>query len=639
MTAKRSTYKFQTEARQVLEMMVYSVYSNKDIFLRELISNGSDALDKLRIESLTHEGLRDEAQDLHIRIETDPSENILSISDNGIGMNKDEIKEFIGTIARSGTREYLDYLKEQNKKDLAEELIGQFGVGFYSAFMVAEKVSLLTRRAGEEDAWKWESTGDGTYTLEEAQRPTHGTTVILELKTPDEEKGIKDYTGEWTIREIVRKYSDFVAYPVRMKVERKKDEETVMEDVVLNSMKAIWARPDNEVTDEEYSEFYKHISHDWNEPWKRISMVAEGVSQFRGLFFIPSKASSGMFLREQNEGINLYIRKVFIMNDWKDLIPEYLRFVRGVIDSEDLPLNISREILQDDPQVKLIRRSSVRKILSELKKVLRNDPENYRNFWNEFGVILKEGIVNDPDNRKSILDVSLFPSTASKEEPTTLEGYVARMQDEQEEIYYVTGQVLDNLRNSPHLEAFTDKGYEILLLADPVDEIVMHYCQDYNDKKFVSVGQGNVRPGTEEEKKKSREILDEKEKSFEDLLSFMKEKLGEKVKDVRLSDRLSSSPACLVTGEEDVSPQMEQILRAMGQEVPEIKRILEINPEHLLFNTLEELYNNEALHERLGEYCELLYDQALLAEGGTITDPAQFGRRIADLMVRSVEEK
>ena len=637
MTAKRSTYKFQTEARQVLEMMVYSVYSNKDIFLRELISNGSDALDKLRIEALTHEGLRDDAQDLHIRIETDPSENILSISDNGIGMNRDEIREFIGTIARSGTKEYLEYLKGQNKKDLAEELIGQFGVGFYSSFMVADKVTLVTMRAGENVAWKWESTGDGTYSLEETQRPTHGTTVILELKTPDEEKGIKDYTGEWTIREIVRKYSDFVSYPVRMKVERKKDDETVIEDVVLNSMKAIWARPENEVSDEEFTEFYRHISHDWNEPWKRISMKAEGVSQFRGLFFIPSKASSGMFMREQNEGINLYIKKVFIMNDWKDLIPEYLRFVRGVIDSEDLPLNISREILQEDPQVKLIRRSSVRKTLAELKKTLNDEPDDYRKFWKEFGVILKEGIVNDPDNRKSILDIALFPSTASGEDITTLQGYIDRMQEGQEEIYYMTGQVLENLRHSPHLEAFVDKGYEILLLADPVDEILMHYCSDYEDRKFVSVGQGNVRPGTDEEKKRSLEALEEKGKSFRGLLSFMKEKLGDRVKDVRLSDRLSTSPVCLVTGEEDVSPQMEQILRAMGQDVPDIKRILELNPEHPLFSTLADLYGKEDLHGKLKEYCEIIYDQALLAEGGTIKDPAGFGRRIAHLMVNAID--
>lgn len=639
MSHNAQTYSFETEARQVLEMMVYSVYSNKDIFLRELISNASDALDKLRISALTEESLKDAARDLCIRIDADPSSHTLSVSDNGIGMNSDEIRGFIGTIARSGTKEYLQYLKDHNSTDLAEELIGQFGVGFYSSFMVAEKVTLITKHAGEKEAWKWESTGDGTYSLEETTREGHGTSVILQLKTPDEEKGMKDYTREWTIREIVKKYSDFVSYPVRMEVERTKDDKTEKEDIVLNSMKAIWARPENEVTPDEFKEFYKHISHDWNDPWKRISLKAEGISQFRGLFFIPSKATTGMFFREQNEGISLYIKKVFIMNDWKDLIPEYLRFVRGVIDSEDLPLNISREILQDDPQVRLIRRSTVRKILAELKKTLREDRNDYRKFWEEFGVILKEGIVNDPDNRKNILDLSLFPSTASREELTTLEEYLGRMKEGQEEIYYITGQVLENLRNSPHLEAFVDKGYEILLLSDPVDEIAMHYSPEYEGKKFVSVGQGNVRPGSEEEKDKTSELLREKEKEAESVLSFIRTSLGEKVKDVRLTDRLSSSPACLVTDDQDVSPQMEQILRAMGQEVPEIKRILEINPDHNIFKTLKGLYAREELHQRLKEYSELLYDQAVLAEGGTIEDPAEFGRRLADLMVRSVESE
>ena len=637
MTEGKSTYNFQTEARQVLEMMIYSVYSNKDIFLRELISNASDALDKLRIEALTNDKLRSDANNLCIRLEADSQKNILSVSDNGIGMDDEDVKNFIGTIARSGTKEYLEYMKSRPSANVAEELIGQFGVGFYSAFMVAKKVILLTRKAGDDKAWRWESTGDGTYTLEPAERPEHGSTVILELKTPDEEKGIKDYTGEWTIREIVRQYSDFVSYPIRMNVKRKKDDgKEEKEDLVLNSMKAIWARPENEVTSEEFNEFYKHISHDWNEPWKRISMAAEGVSQFRGLFFIPSKASSGMFLKDRNEGISLYIKKVFIMNDCKDLIPEYLRFIRGVIDSDDLPLNISREILQDDPQVKLIRRSAVRKILSELKKTMKEDQEGYGKFWDEFGVVLKEGAVNDSENRKHILDLALFPTTAFPEEKTTLKGYLDRMKEGQMEIYYSTGQNLDNLRTSPHLEAFVDKGYEILLMADPVDEIVMHYCPDYEDMKFISVEQSEVSPGTEEEKEKSRKTLEEKSEGAKDLLSFMRKSLEGSVKDIRLSDRLSTSPACLVNGEEGISSQMEQILRAMGQEVPDVKRILEVNPNHPLFTVLKELYDKEEFHEQLKDYCRIIYDQAVLAEGGTIKDPAGFGRKIADLMIKSI---
>jgi len=637
MTEGKTTYNFQTEARQVLEMMIYSVYSNKDIFLRELISNASDALDKLRIEALTNEDLQCDANELCIRLEADSSKNTLAVSDNGIGMNDEEVRNFIGTIARSGTKEYLEYLKSRPAADTAEELIGQFGVGFYSAFMVAEKVTLLTMRAGDEKAWKWESTGDGTYTLEEAEKPDRGTTVILELKTPDEEKGIKDYTGEWVIREIVGKYSDFVSYPIKMKVKRKKDGEKEEEqDLVLNSMKAIWARPEGEVSDEEFNEFYKHISHDWNEPWKRISMMAEGVSQFRGLFFIPSKASSGMLFREQNDGINLYIKKIFIMNDCKDLIPEYLRFVKGVIDSEDLPLNISREILQDDPQVRLIRRSAVRKILSELKKALKDDPEGYAKFWGEFGVVLKEGAVNDPDHRKDILDLALFSTTASAEKKTTLLEYMDRMGEKQKEIYYITGQNLDNIRTSPHLEVFIDKGYEVLLMADPVDELIMHCCPDYKDMKFVSAEQADVTPGTEEEKEESRKFLEEKSEGAKDLLSFMRKELEGQVKDVKLSDRLSSSPACLVTGEDGISPQMEQIMRAMGQPIPEVKRILEVNPNHPLFSVLTELFGQEGAQEQLKEYCGIIYDQAVLAEGGMIKDPAGFGRKIADLMVKSI---
>lgn len=644
------THTFQTEARQLLDLMVHSIYSNKDIFLRELVSNASDALDKLRYESLTESPLAAFTSDPHIRIEADKTARTLSIADNGVGMSHDEVVAFIGTIAKSGSREFLARVKEAKEAGASPELIGQFGVGFYSSFMVADKVTLLTRSARETAAWKWESTGEGSYTLEPAERPEPGTTVTLHLKPAHEEDGLGDYTDEWKIREIVRHYSDFVNYPVRMRVERtepelddegkvKKDgkSKTVVKDETLNSMRAIWTRPESEVTDEEYLEFYKHVSHDWGEPLQRIAMKAEGTSEFRALLFIPAKAPFDLFTQEgHTHGIHLYIRRVFIMSDCKELIPEYLRFLRGVVDSEDLALNISREILQKNRQIEIIRRGLVRKTLDTLSQMRTGDAEKYSKFWGEFGRVLKEGLFQDAKNRDALLDLCLFPTTHSPEQPTSLADYVGRMKPGQDKIYFMTGESRAAVEHSPHLEAFRDKGYEVLLLTDTVDEIWTQTAHEFQEKHFQSVGKGMAELGSEDERKAAEEERKKKEEASKSLLEFLQKRLDAYVKEVRISSRLTTSPVCLVGEEHDMSPQIEALLRASGREMPHQKRILEINPTHPVFQRLQALFGQNAEDARLGEYAELLYGQALLAEGLQPPDPAAFSRQLADLMARAM---
>ncbi len=648
MSTQPETFQFQTEARQLLDLMVHSVYSHKDIFLRELVSNASDALDKLRFEALTDPDLAQFTGDPHIRISPDPAARTLSVSDNGIGMNRDEIVRFIGTIAKSGTREYAQALQEAKATNAPADLIGQFGVGFYSSFMVADRVSLVTRRAGEEHGWRWESAGDGTYTLAPEARPEPGTTVTLHLKPADGEDGLHDYTDEHTLRDIVRKYSDFVGYPVRMKVSRTESErddsgktkpdtgQTVETDEVLNSMKAIWTRPEAEVTDEEYAEFYKHISHDWNEPLRRVLMRAEGTSEFRALLFVPSRAPFDLFMRDASHGVNLYIRRVFIMHDCKDLLPEYLRFVRGVVDSEDLSLNISREILQKNRHIQLIRKAMVKKVLDTVRDLRANDPEKFATFWKEFGRVFKEGIFQDHENREALLAASVFASTHSAGEPVALDDYISRMKPDQERIFYITGDSRTAVENSPHLEAFRAKGYEVLLLSDPVDEVWVQGFVEYKGKGFQSVGKGEAELGSEEERKKADEELKEKATRHKDLLERIRRHLDQQVKEVRFTGRLTSSPACLVGDSFDMTPQLEQMLRSMGQEVKPSKRILEMNPEHPILAKLQSLHDSAPDDERLAEYAELLYGQAVLAEGGQLPEPAAFSRRLADLMTRGI---
>lgn len=638
MTAE-TKYEFQTEARQILEMMVHSVYSNRDIFLRELISNASDALDKLRLESLTKEALSEMAKDLFIRIEVDKEQRTLSVSDNGIGMNREEIMEFIGTIAKSGTKEYLQLLKQKKSANIPEELIGQFGVGFYSSFMVADQVVLVSKKAGEDRAWIWKSSGDGSYTLDETERQGNGTTVTLHLKEPDEEAGIKDYTNEWTIRSIVKKYSDFISYPVKMEIEKNaEDGETTKEETILNSRKAIWMRSENDVEEKEYNEFYKYITHDMEEPLHRIVFSMEGTTQFRGLLFIPAKAPFGLFQPEQHAGISLYIKRVYIMSECRDLVPDYLRFVRGVIDSEDLPLNISREILQDDPLVRTIRKGTTRKVLNELDKILKNDRTKYEKFWKEFGAVLKEGIIQDNSNMENILHLSLFHSTESGDGFTTLDEYLSRAKEDQEGIYYITGQSLDKLSNSPQLEVFRDKGYEVLLLPEPVEEVMMNYVSEYEGKQFLSVAMSNVKPGS----KDSEEIRKEKEQeseSLKGLLDFMKNNLSDDIREVRISERLTSSASCLVSDEKGITPQMEKLLKAMGQEVPDVKKILEINPDHPVIKKMNSLLEEKGKDELLEDFARLLLDQAILSEGGEINDISGFKKRFSRVMDMALDKK
>lgn len=644
-------FEFKAEAKQILDLMIHSVYSHREIFLRELISNASDALDKLRFEALTNDALRPLTEDLHIRIAADPKERTLSVSDNGIGMNRDEILQYIGTIAKSGTRDFAKALKEAKDKTSAPEFIGQFGVGFYSSFMVADKVTLVSRRAGDTKAWKWESDGTGTFTLEEATRDSQGTTVTLHLKPIDkDDDDADDYTQEYVIRDIVRKYSDFVAYPIRMKVERQKwpkdadgktppdaKPETVVEDETLNSMKAIWMRPEKEVTEEEYKEFYKHISHDWNEPLRRIVFRLEGTtSEFRALLFLPSKPTPEMFLLPKERGIHLYIRRVFIMNDCKELIPEYLRFVRGVVDSEDLSLNISREILQHNKQIQIIKKSVTRKVLDTFKAMRNEDRKKFLEFWKDFGATIKEGLFKAEEDRDKLFEVCLFPSTASGDDLCTLEEYVERMKPGQDAIYYVTGETRTTMENSPLLEAFREKGYEVLLLSDPVDEVWVQFVREYKGKKLVSAAKGDVKLGTEEEKKKAEEAVKQKSETYKDLLEFLKTKLSDHLKDVRLSSRLTTSPACLVGDLGDMSPHMETLLKASGKELPKVKRILELNPDHPLVEKMQALFAKNKEDPVLLDTAEILYNQALIAEGGKPENPAAFSKKVADLLLKAL---
>lgn len=633
---QQETFFFQAETKQLLNLMINSVYSNRDIFLRELISNASDALDKRRLEIAAAPDLAEGLREPCIRISRAESEGrkTLALLDNGIGMNQDELKSYIGTIARSGAKEYLASMEQKGEALQAEALIGQFGVGFYSAFMVADRVDVVTKRLGEQEAWRFSSTGDGAYTVEPTEREEPGTTVLLYLKTPDVSRGEKDYSEEWTLREIVKKYSDFITYPILMEVIRKKDEKDETSDERLNSGKAIWRRPEKDVSEEEYAEFYKHSSRDWNDPLTRLVFSVEGGTEFRGLLFIPSKAPFDLMFAPRREGVSLYIRNVFIMNDCKELIPSWLRFLRGVVDSEDLPLNISRELLQEDPLLRVIRKSVVRRVLNALKKMLHESREKYENFWKEFGQVIKEGLVSldgrEEENREAILDICLFHTTAG-DSMSTLKEYVDALPEGQEHIYYLTGRNLSVLRGSPLLERCADAGYSVLLMADPVDEVAAPTLTEYSGKHFRSLEREDALP-----KKgggaSSSEVT-------EGVISFFKEVLGDTVKDVRVSERLTTSPACLVSPDDGGSFAMEQILRSMGQEAPPVKRILEINPHHKVIRSLEQRLSKGEGKETLGEYVFLLYDQCLLAEGGRVEDPALFARRVTTILAESLRDE
>ncbi|MDA2894360.1 molecular chaperone HtpG [Mycolicibacterium sp. BiH015] len=646
MAAHVEQLEFQAEARQLLDLMIHSVYSNKDSFLRELISNASDALDKLRLEAFRNKELDVDTSDLHIEIDVDKQARTLTVRDNGIGMSRDEVVGLIGTLAKSGTAELRQQLRDA-KENASEALIGQFGIGFYASFMVADRVELLTRKAGESEATRWESTGEGSYTIETVEATggavPQGTSVTLHLKPEDRENELHDYTSEWKIRELVKQYSDFIAWPVRMEVERRTpaaedggEESVTVETQTLNSMKALWARPRDEVSDEEYAEFYKHIAHAWDQPMEIIAMRAEGTFEYQALLFIPSHAPFDMFNQNAAVGVQLYVKRVFIMGDCDQLMPPYLRFVKGVVDAQDMSLNVSREILQQDRQIRAIRRRLTKKVLYTIAEMQNEQPEKYRTFWTQFGRVLKEGLLSDTDNQETLLRLCSFASTRSEDEPTTLAEYVARMPQEQSQIFYAAGESRQQLLNSPHLEAFKAKGYEVLLLTDPVDEVWVQSVHEFDGKPLQSVAKGEVDLDSEADKDAQEAERQEREKEFADLTAWLKETLSDHVKEVRLSTRLTDSPACLITDTFGITPALARMYRASGQPVPVEKRILELNPNHPLVVGLRQAHLSRGADDELTGTAELLYGTALLAEGGVLEDPARFAALLTERLTRAM---
>ncbi len=634
MTAE--TIEFQAEARQLLTLMVHSIYSNRDVFLRELISNASDALDKLRLETYRDKDLQVDVSDLHVEIEADPARRTLTVRDNGIGMSRDEVVALIGTIAKSGTAELLGSLRAATdgsapEPGAAQELIGKFGVGFYASFMVADTVTLLTRRAGAAGGVRWESAGEGTYTIEDAPDAPQGTTVTVFLKPVDTDDQMPDYTEPATVRRVVKRYSDFITWPIRMTPQKVGDEDVPTEPETLNRRKALWARPKGEVTDAEYAEFYRHVSHDWQAPLETIRLQAEGTFEYQALLFLPAHAPMDLFMRERHRGVQLYVRRVFIMDDCEALVPRYLRFVKGVVDAADLSLNVSREILQQDRQIQLIRKRLVRKVLTTVKSMQSEHPERYVTFWAEMGRAVKEGLLEDPENRTQILEICSFPTTHDDAEPTTLHAYKERMPEGQEQIYYLTGESRSAIENSPHMEALRAKGYEVLLLTDPIDEVWVDSVPEFDGTPMTSIGKGRVDLDDD-----SGGIPDEEKEQFAGLLSWMGATLDEEVREVRLTSRLTTSPACLVGDSQDMTPTLEKMYRAMGQELPTIKRILELNPEHPLVVGLRAAHEQRPDDEELAGTARLVHDMALLAEGGELADPARFVSILAQRLERAL---
>ena len=625
----KETLGFQAEVKQLLKLMIHSLYSNKEIFLRELISNASDACDKLRFEAIKEPTLFGDDSDLKIRIAFDKAARTITISDNGIGMSRDEVVQNIGTIAKSGTREFFQQLSGDQAKDA--NLIGQFGVGFYSSFIIADQVTLTTRRAGVEadQAVRWESDGEGDYTLEASTRAARGTDVVLHLRAGEDE-----FLNTWQLKSIIRKYSDHITLPIVMKKEEwdeeKKEQKVTDEDEAINQASALWSRSKNDITKEQYDEFYKHVSHDFAAPLAYTHARVEGKQEYTELLYIPGKAPFDLWDREQRHGIKLYVRRVFIMEDKGDLLPHYLRFVRGVIDSNDLPLNVSREILQESKDVEAIRAGCVKKVLGLLEDLAENDKDKYTNFWQEFGRVFKEGTGEDHANKERIAKLIRFATTLDDNENQTvsLADYVARMKDGQEKIYYVTADTFAAAKNSPHLEIFRKKGIEVLLLADRVDEWLVGHVTEFEGKALQSVAKGDLDLGAlaNETEKLAQETTNE---GFKDLLADIKTALGNKVKEVRVTHRLTESPACLVADANDLSGNLERMLKAAGQKVPNSKPILEINPGHPLIAKLQV----EQGKERFADWCHILFDQSLLAEGGQIDDPAGFVKRLNALML------
>ncbi len=637
MADRTETHEFKTEVKQLLNLIINSLYSNKEIFLRELISNASDAIDKLRFKAQTEEGILGDDTEFKIIIKRDAIKNTLTIEDNGIGMTYDEVLDNIGTIAKSGTNSFLEAMRQLNKEDtLTPELIGQFGVGFYSSFIVAEKVALLTRAVGEDKAVRWESHGDGEFTITEAQKDGWGTIVTLELKKKEE--GDPDFTDEWTIREIVKQHSDFVAYPIVMDVEKEepipedeqiKDKQgkpigkttrNVVKEETLNSMKAIWSRNKNDVTDLDYEEFYRHISHDWNPPLEKLHLKLEGTTEYTALLYIPSQAPFDLFNPEFKHGVQLYCKRVFIMDDCKELMPEYFRFVKGVVDAPDLNLNVSREILQQDRLVRNIRRNLVKKLFDLLTEMA---PEKYETFWQEFGPVLKVGVHTDIENKNKIADLLRYKTTKSDGKWKSLQQYVADMAPDQKEIYYITGENLSALINSPLLEQLKSKNFEVLLMTDPIDEWVTQALMEYDGKKLKSAEKGDLELDKVDEDKKGR---------YETLFKHIRVKLEDTIKEVRPSTRLTNSVACLSGNNYDMSGYMQKILKSAGQQPAENKRVLELNMDHPVLEKIHGMFEANKDDPKLNDYIHLLLDLAVIGEGGKLNDPSRFSKLVGDLM-------
>jgi len=627
--AARETLGFQAEVKQLLHLMIHSLYSNREIFLRELISNASDACDKLRFEALHNAALMEGGGEFTIRVGFDKTARTITVEDNGIGMNREEVISHLGTIARSGTREFFSRLTGDEQKDAL--LIGQFGVGFYSSFIVADKVTVETRRAGEQahQGVRWESDGGGEFSVEMIDRPERGTKIVLHLR-----EGQDDLLSGWKLRQIVRKYSDHIVQPIVMKKEEWKDGEQVLtdKDETVNQASALWARPKSEISDEQYKEFYKHVSHDFDDPLCWTHSRVEGRSEYTQLLYIPSRAPFDLWDRQQRHGIKLYVRRVFIMDDAEQLMPAYLRFVRGVVDSADLPLNVSREILQESKDIEAIRKGCTAKVLAMLEALASSeeaaDKEKYAKFWSQFGRVLKEGVGEDFANRDKIAKLLRFASTHSDtaDETVSLADYIGRMKEGQDKIYYVTADSFTAARNSPHLEIFRKKGIEVLLLSDRVDEWVVAHLTEFDSKELVSVAKGGLDLGQMEDAAEKEELKQEAD-ALKELTERMSKALGEKVKEVRITHRLTDSPACLVADEHGMSQNLARILKAAGQKGPESKPILEINPKHPVVTRLKDE------KARFDDWSAVLFDQALLAEGGQLDDPAGFVKRINDLML------
>jgi molecular chaperone HtpG len=625
--AQKETRGFQTEAKQLLHLMIHSLYSNKEIFLRELVSNASDAADKLRFKALADDSLYENDSELAIRVDFDKEAKTITISDNGIGMSRDEVVEHLGTIAKSGTAQFMANLSGDEKKD--SQLIGQFGVGFYSAFIVADRVEVLTRRAGDpaSEGVHWECTGEAEFTVSNIEKSTRGTTIILHLK-----KDAEEFADGWRLRSIIKKYSDHISLPVIMKKESMGEdaEKQEPEEETINSATALWTRSRSEISDDEYKEFYKHVSHDFQDPLSWSHNRVEGKLDYTSLLYIPAKAPFDLYNRDASRGLKLYVQRTFIMDDAEQFLPMYLRFIKGVVDSNDLSLNVSREILQQDPNIDAMRGALTKRVLDMLSKMAKNNAEDYATFWEAFGDVLKEGPAEDFANREKIASLLRFSTTFTDNalQDQSLDQYIERMKEGQKKIYYVAAENFNTAKNSPHLEALRKKDIEVLLLSDRVDEWLMGHLMEYKDKPFQDVGKGQLDLGeldTEEDKKAQEESA----KQHEDLVKRVKGVLETRVEDVRVTNRLTGSPACLVVGEFDMGAQMRRLLEQAGQAVPDSKPIFEINPEHPLVTKLDQ----EADEDRFADLANILFDQASLAEGGTLEDPAAYVTRLNKLLL------